>query len=76
MTMTIVIITGHCKQDKLQKISSQGQHRIARTGYPGQDNRTAPVARMLIVQLKQSGKLLLVHKNGTVYCTVCLDRTP
>jgi len=46
MTMTIVIMTGHCNQDKIQKISAQGQHRIARTGYPGQDKRTAPVERM------------------------------
>jgi hypothetical protein len=43
MTMTIAIMTGHCNQDKIQKISAQGQHRIARTG---QDNRTAPVDRM------------------------------
>jgi hypothetical protein len=28
------------------KNSAQGQHRIARTGYPGQDKRTAPVDRM------------------------------
>jgi hypothetical protein len=32
MTMTIAIMTGHCNQDKIQKISAQGQHRIARTG--------------------------------------------
>jgi hypothetical protein len=31
MTMTIAIMTGHCNQDKIQKISAQGQHRIART---------------------------------------------
>jgi hypothetical protein len=45
------IMTGHCNQDK---ISTQGQHRIARTGYPGQDNRTAPLGQD--VQLKHPGK--------------------
>jgi len=39
---------------KNTKISAQGQHRIARTGYPGQDNRTAPLGQD--VQLKHSGK--------------------
>ena len=48
------IMTGHCNQDKIEKISAQGQHRIARTGYPGQDNRTAPLGQD--VQLKHSGK--------------------
>jgi len=45
-------MTGHCNQDKIEKISAQGQHRIARTGYPGQDNRTAPLGQD--VQLKHS----------------------
>jgi len=54
MTMTIVIMTGHCNQDKIQKKSAQGQHRIARTGYPGQDIMTAPLGQD--VQLKQPGK--------------------
>ena len=35
-----------------RKISTQGQHRIARTGYPGLDNRTAPLGQD--VQLKHS----------------------
>jgi hypothetical protein len=47
-------MTGHCNQDKIEKISAQGQHRIARKGYPGQDNRTAPLGQD--VQLKHSGK--------------------
>jgi hypothetical protein len=47
-----MIMTGHCNQDKIEKISAQGQHRIARTGYPGQDNRTAPLGQD--VQLKHS----------------------
>jgi hypothetical protein len=44
------IMTGHCNQDKIEKISAQGQHRIARTGYPGQDNWTTPLGQE--VQLK------------------------
>ncbi len=46
MKTTICIMTGHSNQEKIEKRSSQGQHRIARTGYPGQDNRTARVDRM------------------------------
>ena len=38
---------------KNRKISAQGQHRIARTGYPGQDNRTAPLGQD--IQLKHPG---------------------
>ncbi len=38
------IMTGHFNQDNIAKIV-QGQHRIARTGYPGQDNRTAPLGQ-------------------------------
>ena len=34
------IMTGNCNQDKIEKISAQGQNRIARTGYLGQENRT------------------------------------
>ena len=52
MKTTIVFMTGHCNQDKIEKISAQGQNRIARTGYPGQDNRTAPLEQD--VQLKHS----------------------
>jgi len=37
-------MTGHFNQDNIAKIV-QGQHRIARTGYPGQDNRTAPLGQ-------------------------------
>ncbi len=48
------IMTGHCNQDKIEKISAQGQNRIARTGYPGQGNRTAPLGQD--IQLKHSGK--------------------
>ncbi len=50
------IMTGHCNQDKIEKISAQGQNRIARTRCPGQDNRTAPLGQD--VQLKHSGKYL------------------
>jgi hypothetical protein len=39
------IMTGHCNQYIIEKISAQVQHRIARTGYPGQDNRTAPLGQ-------------------------------
>jgi len=53
MKATIYIMTGHSNQEKIEKRSSQGQHRIARTGYPGQDNMTAPLRQE--VQLKQLG---------------------
>ena len=56
------IMNGPCNQDKMEKISAQGQHRIARTGYPGQDNRTALLDRTL----KQPGNSLYVHKNLTM----------
>ena len=46
-----------CNQDKMEKISAQGQHRIARTGHPGQDNRTALLDRTL----KQPANSLYVH---------------
>jgi hypothetical protein len=39
MKTTIYIMTGHSNQEKIEKRSSQGQHRIARTGYPGQDTQ-------------------------------------
>ncbi len=38
-------MTGHFNQDNIAKKIAQGQHRIARTGYPGQDNRTAPLGQ-------------------------------
>jgi hypothetical protein len=40
---TIDIMTGKYNHEKIKKISAQGQHRTLRTGYPGQDNRTAPL---------------------------------
>ncbi len=42
-----MIMTGHCNQDKIEK----KVHRDS-TGYPGQDNRTAPLGQD--VQLKHS----------------------
>jgi hypothetical protein len=54
MKTTIVFMTGHNNQDNTEKLSLQGQHRIARTGYPGQDIMTAPLGQD--VQLKQPGK--------------------
>jgi len=51
------IMNGPCNQDKMEKISAQGQHRIARTGHPGQDYRTALLNRTL----KQPGNSLYVH---------------
>jgi hypothetical protein len=51
------IMNGPCNQDKMEKISAQGQHRIARTGHPAQDNRTALLDRTL----KQPGNSLYIH---------------
>jgi hypothetical protein len=56
-----------------------GQHRILRTGYTGQDNRTAPLGQD--VQLKYSVNNYTVQENlritiRTVYCIVYLDRVP
>ena len=51
------IMNGPCNQDKMEKISVHGQHRIARTGHPAQDNRTALLDRTL----KQPGNSLYVH---------------
>jgi hypothetical protein len=34
MKTTVVFMTGHNNQDYIEKLSMQGQHRIARTGYP------------------------------------------
>jgi hypothetical protein len=54
---TCRIMNGPCNQDKMEKVSSQGQHGIARTGHPGQDNRTALLDRTL----KQPGNSFYVH---------------
>ncbi len=51
------IMTGSCNRDEMKEISAQGQHRIAMTGHPGQDNRTALLDRTL----KQPGNLFYVH---------------
>ncbi len=41
-----------------KKISAQGQHRILRTGYPGQDNRTAHLGQD--VQLKTLREIIIL----------------